>query len=76
MPNSPKAILDRMVHKGAMTAEERDKIMRNLIRVRCKDCKYRTIESAIGNGALVCQFWKNYTSDDMYCSVVERREDE
>ncbi|MBO7451351.1 MAG: hypothetical protein J6U54_13385 [Clostridiales bacterium] len=30
MPNSCKCILDRMVFKGAMTEEERDKIMRNL----------------------------------------------
>lgn len=30
MPNSCKCILDRMVHKGAMTEEERDKILRNI----------------------------------------------
>ena len=30
MPKSCKCILDRMVHKGAMTKEERDKIVRNL----------------------------------------------
>lgn len=30
MPRSCKCILDRMVHKGAMTKEERDKIVRNL----------------------------------------------
>lgn len=30
MPMSCKCILDRMVHKGAMTEKERDKILRNL----------------------------------------------
>lgn len=30
MPRSCKCILDTMVHKGAMTKEERDKILRNL----------------------------------------------
>lgn len=30
MPKSCKCILDTMVHKGAMTEEERDKILRNL----------------------------------------------
>lgn len=30
MPKSCKCILDRMVFKGAMTEEERDKILRNL----------------------------------------------
>ena len=30
MPRSCKCILDTMVHKGAMTKEERDKIVRNL----------------------------------------------
>ena len=30
MPVSCKCILDRMVHKGAMTEKERDKILRNL----------------------------------------------
>lgn len=30
MPNSCKCILDRMVFNGAMTKEERDKILRNM----------------------------------------------
>lgn len=30
MPNSCRCILDRMVFKGAMTEEERDKILRNM----------------------------------------------
>lgn len=30
MPKSPKVILDKMVFKGAMTAEERDKILRRI----------------------------------------------
>lgn len=30
MPKSCKCILDRMVFKGAMTEEERDKLLRNL----------------------------------------------
>lgn len=40
MPRSCKTILDRMVHKGAMTQKDHDKIVRNLIRCRCKDCKW------------------------------------
>lgn len=32
MPNSCKSIINRMLHKGAMTQEEHDKILRNLPR--------------------------------------------
>lgn len=37
MPKSCKCILDRMVHKGAMTKEERDKILRNIKTDTCEN---------------------------------------
>lgn len=37
MPRSCKCILDTMVFKGAMTKEERDKILRNIKTDTCKN---------------------------------------
>lgn len=55
MPNSCKCIIDRMLHKGAMTKEEHDKILRNIPRwIPCserlpeKNCRCLTTNDAWG----------------------------
>lgn len=71
MPNSCKAILDRMVHKGAMSEAERDKILRNIKTeiVRCGECKYFDKDECCSkNGIMIWDL-------DWFCADGERRED-
>ena len=74
MPRSCKVILKCMVHKGAMTQKDHDKIVRNLIRIRCKECKYAYI-SAEGN--LACAQWSQEYDTEVdpngYCFKAERK---
>ena len=64
MPKSCKCILDRMVHKGAMTEKERDKILRNLRKDPKEETKklkndcINIIEN--GGGCAECIFSKEY----------------
>lgn len=41
MPNSARTILKKALHKGAITPNDYNKVMRNVIPVRCEDCKHR-----------------------------------
>ena len=64
MPMSCKCILDRMVHKGAMTEAEREKILRNLRKDPEEEAKklrsdcINIIEN--GGGCAECIFSKEY----------------
>ena len=64
MPMSCKCILDRMVHKGAMTEAEREKILRNLRKDPEEEAKklrsdcINIIENA--GGCRECVFSKEY----------------
>ena len=64
MPMSCKCILDRMVHEGAMTEAEREKILRNLRKDPVEEAKkmrddcINIIENA--GGCAECLFSKEY----------------
>ena len=72
MPNSPRAILDRMTYKGAMTQEERDKIERSLIPVRCEKCAHWDIDNA-NAGESWCFALNRFTYEEDYCSLCMKR---
>lgn len=75
MPRSCKVILKCMVHKGAMTQKDCDKIKRNLIQCRCKDCKQAYITS---ESKLACAQWSQEYDTEIdpngYCFKAERKD--
>lgn len=72
MPRSCKCILDRAVFKGAMTTQERDKIMRNIVQCRCKDCKHFGTDPKWP----ICSEHDVVTDPNGFCSWAERKEDD
>lgn len=75
MPKSCKDILNKKVYEGTMTEAERDKIVRNLIPVRCKDCKHRDPEDKKCDSGHFIR-WQLPRDDDWFCADGERRTEE
>ena len=61
MPNSCKSILNRMVHKGAMTEKEKDKILRNIPRWEKSINDLVSRQAAIDEINKYGSIWMEYT---------------
>lgn len=70
MPNSIRAILKKTLRKGAISQDEYDKVMRNVVEVRCRDCSHWQYDSVFKQGW--CE-GRERTADD-YCSRPGRKE--
>lgn len=68
---SCKAIIDKCLYKGAITEKEHAKLLRNIVKVRCKDCKHYD-KGTIFPCGIAADF---IVEDDDYCSSAERREE-
>lgn len=79
MPHSVRVILKKALHKGAITSADYEKVMRNVIQVRCKDCIHgipTRIDTVTGefsderhcNRNWMCHF------EDYYCADGKRKE--
>ena len=72
MPNSCRCIIKKCLFKGAITEKEADKLLRNVVDVRCKDCKHCQHDQIFNelwcNGRLV--------REDFYCADAERMKGE
>lgn len=43
--------------------------------IRCKDCKYYQRKSLTDDEWKWCMQWHNYTDENVYCSLAERKEE-
>ena len=43
--------------------------------IRCKDCKYYQHKSLTDDEWNWCMQWHNYTDENVYCSLAERKEE-
>lgn len=76
MPHSVRIILKKALHKGAITPSEYEKVMRNIIKVRCKDCKNLSEDRIAPEWNRICRKYGVGKSDDGFCDEAERKETE
>lgn len=76
MPNSVRTILKKALHKGAISPNEYNKVMRNVVEVRCRDCKH--YQSEVGDESFALGFCpfinSHFVMNEGYCCWGERKE--
>lgn len=73
MPNSVRAILKKALYKGAISQDEYDKVMRNVVDVRCGECIYQQGDKRIPRD-LNCYIDGRDAPDHGFCWMGKRKE--
>lgn len=74
MPNSCRSIIKKCLFKGAISETEADQLLRNVLDVRCEDCKYYGGKMTYQHPYKECTRHHCLSAPNDFCSKAERKD--